>query len=1278
MRFTAPSGEVYAWDDSKGAPTQADVDQLVAFDAQKHPRPTQPSISTQDYGGGGTSPPASGDVPWYRPDIDAPGPSVGEGLVAGLPRMATSPAPPSDADVFRSMLSAAGLPKKKVPPPSTNAEALDQAMGVKSRYVPSIARQRPDVEANISGLPFTKEELQKALGAGQTYVLGKDGSKIATNKATSMWQGTGAALPSIDSNLLDNPEFDRSLYGKLPAMDDRLGSRGLIGHGEAQYSPGGQFAPGSASAAHAQQEIEAAPQLANYKTALGTGLEVANFASYFIPVFGEARFALETANSLAKGDPAGLVGLIPVGVGKLVEHLGGFKALSELWRANPDRVNAAMAGLPLEERKAVTAWAEANSSAGAPPRQTVLPKVLDTNDGALGSARSGSGNARVAPTGSGDVPTVPEPTEVGAPKAPTIEDQIAEVQARRAARSKPLPRGKQSGAANIGWEDISDAIELGKLYVQKGARNFGDWSSKMVGQFGDGIKPHLQDLFDSVNNALGGGLSKLSRVSPDAAMMARRMAGSDSEGALSFALGRNAVDMAAGEPGFHDTKLLPALVQSRLTGLKGRLGDMTTAVRGMGKKAFAAGYDSDYKFAAERLGAASQVETLLQSGKVADAKNLLADALQGGSEVKNDVLTPAQLKAIQDHPKFGDALQAYKDTTERALAGSHGLNEGVFSDVHGPLGTYVPLVREGDEAFSGVARSAPMRAPGNQHNGFATGAGAAYSTDPQAIARSIAMSTRGNNRAALVHTLQEEGLIRAATAADNPKNLTVSYGGRDYPGVLESAKFPVQIIADGKSIWKPGQQVVMPKWLSDELKPIIDRDFKSRPRWLARGDATGMPGLNDLATMGVAEPIFHAHNLQGIVTSHLPVIGEGAGNAILNNAITKGAKTLHEAFSIDLEAPEALSDLHEMSKMGLVPTQTGRAMLGETKPLGGVKGLVFGDKGLDIRARLTMYRYAKEFTSDPQTIYQFVSSLGTYTHGLDSAFERMLKGTGLNPFATAAKTKMIGGVKTILGTTPLPQTGAAAVKARIAQQLTGGSVGVVGTWMVVNKAVTGKWPWEDKNSRLLEIPIGGSRYISLGWGNPVAASGARTLGATDAYKVHQAGGKLDQVLEAAATGAVNSAAGMLTNGPVVRDAFHLAGVEPHLSGFRDDQGKPGIGLLPFAPKAGRHQSQGLLNIGHTLADLNGLELKGLELTGIVSKPDWKAKREKNESKIEQLARAIGETIFPSLLQEHGSNAGLSNYLHRQESSGGGGLPQMKLPGASMPKMPALPKFKGGP
>jgi hypothetical protein len=79
------------------------------------------------------------------------------------------------------------------------------------------------------------------------------------------------------------------------------------------------------------------------------------------------------------------------------------------------------------------------------------------------------------------------------------------------------------------------------------------------------------------------------------------------------------------------------------------------------------------------------------------------------------------------------------------------------------------------------------------------------------------------------------------------------------------------------------------------------------------------------------------------------------------------------------------------------------------------------------------------------------------------------------------------GVKIITGTTPNPGRVLHRASVRLQQQLSGGMIGLIGLWIVASLAYRKKLPWDDPESRFLQIPLNPEIEIQR-WGKPSMAT----------------------------------------------------------------------------------------------------------------------------------------------------------------------------------------------
>lgn len=569
--------------------------------------------------------------------------------------------------------------------------------------------------------------------------------------------------------------------------------------------------------------------------------------------------------------------------------------------------------------------------------------------------------------------------------------------------------------------------------------------------------------------------------------------------------------------------------------------------------------------------------SLAQKEDYKTLRAVLSDLFGRAARNVATVMYPPEFKALTKHPDFQAGLRTYKDLVEKPMAESHELNEGIFSSALGPLDTYYPLVPV-DKAEHGTQAQRVDRQryarPKNLHNNFATGLADDYEASTEALRTSLTRAIHTNNKAALMDALEENGLVRKLGQFERGGDRVV-VNGQEYDAVKVETSPGRNIIQNGKTTFLPPKQYLVPRWLHNELEPILTRSDKMAPS-LARKI---MNAANTVAISGPADFVFHSSNLFGTLVANTPFLGHSLLGKAGSAPILKKFVAIGKVLATDPTTEESARDLQEMAKLGILPDRYGSETY--SKKFAELTGaqlhrlsagpMLYGPKGVDVRARLVMYRLAKSINPDATgpELHLFVNQLGTYVDALQSQLVRGARKSGLAPFAEAGKSMLVNGVNAWTGAGPMPKSGPGL---RIWQQLTGGGLGTVALWMLAHKAYTGKYPWEDKRSKLLQIPANpGHRssklgralwgkgndtgYINFGFFNPLAARGARALGIKGAADAAHLDGKWWQSLEAAQKDVANSFAHPFL-GPIPRALFvGLTGDEPYLTGLRDDRAR---------------------------------------------------------------------------------------------------------------------------
>jgi hypothetical protein len=801
------------------------------------------------------------------------------------------------------------------------------------------------------------------------------------------------------------------------------------------------------------------------------------------------------------------------------------------------------------------------------------------------------------------------------------------------------------------------------------------------------------DLILSTKNATLGNLHYLDRyASPETRIKARELASSDSRVAVQLAAVASRMLSILGSAGrWHE--FLAALVESRLRGIRQRWqslsaeaanaseSDLIESKAANGETAHS--LDSRFKFPLDMLdgtkpeyeGLSKKIDDLLSEyGKKRDIgpiKDLLAKSFKDAASSTGSIfgmgIAPNGsdlFAAFTSAPDVQEALSVYKNQVEKELAASHADNEGIFSDDLGPLDTYYPLLpldADGNPTTAASGKGAEFSSPTNMNNKFATGQSEMYDVSVDGMRRNMVGAFRRNSQAALMSALVKDKLLlpemvksdgakASAPKIPNPAITSEAHrrGGKRYERVfatIDGRKFPARratvatskiLVRNGKTIFIPGQRMVAPQWLVKELGPMV---YHTLPEW--GGQAMQVPGIgifnigNVIGIAGPLDAVLHTNNLLGTLVSETPYV---PGGILANTPLTKNIGALAATIHTDPSSDANLINLREMARLGIVPPRYGADTFssvhseatGAELHRRSFGPLLFGNTGLDIRARLVMYRCAKtmagldpdqplpmsgagEFSNASQAleIAKYCDRLGQYNRALASRLVQVAKDSNLAPFAVAGSTMYRNGLRFWLRSfdlSSLPTGGGAGgrggngggsggvggggqsnapgggfsrrVGFKISQQLTGGMIGLVATWVLLHKQMTGKWPWQDSKSRLLTLPLpkairrnkiiealygkgDNTVYFGMGYFNPIGFRGAGGLGLRAGYDTSKMGGSKGQVQEAMLTAAMNAAASPLASGPGFRAAFSAATLdEPYATGLRDPiTGKPSIQLM---------------------------------------------------------------------------------------------------------------------
>jgi N12 class adenine-specific DNA methylase len=603
---------------------------------------------------------------------------------------------------------------------------------------------------------------------------------------------------------------------------------------------------------------------------------------------------------------------------------------------------------------------------------------------------------------------------------------------------------------------------------------------------------------------------------------------------------------------------------------------------------------------------------------------------------------------ITQNAGFQRALGIYKEHLEGPLAKNHASNEGIFSTALGPLDTYYPAIPVADEDRPKMimGRRIPYRKPGNPANAFFSGLGE-YTLAMDAFAQRIAAALKINNRAAAIQALEDHGLSLDIPPGAQPPRMTLPDGrqipvinidGKDYPAIIKEVRPARTIFDKGKAVHLPAKSELIPQWLAKELEPVLEPDGNASkiPNMAER--ITGL--LNTFALQGLFDPVFHSTNVLGTLVVKTPFAGTGIlSKTIGNTPVTKIFTAILNTIRQDVTSEDALRIIQHLADLALIPGRFGKETYSKTYAQETGATLrnftfgpaLFGPHGLDIKARVLMYRVAHDINPDisDTELVEFIRNLGEYNRELEGRLERILKDTALGPFATAGATMYRNSVTPWLGGGKMPKAAPWSGKLeplngiiprgaglRLSLLLSGSAIGLIAMWMVANKVLTGKWTGNQLFKTDITGPLRDSQVGRAIWGSnahpgtinwaffsPLADRGGRTLGISSAYATAMAGGTFGQSLESAQKDMFNSVGHPMTSGPLFKALFVATfGKEPYLTGWRDRSGvfgpqlRLGIAKLPAGiPTLGARLGEGLLNVNsfyQNIAAAFGLGEKG--------------------------------------------------------------------------------------
>lgn len=210
--------------------------------------------------------------------------------------------------------------------------------------------------------------------------------------------------------------------------------------------------------------------------------------------------------------------LVDIGANTGIAVLGGRRALGDrrIVHEPTQAPTSTRTAEVLQEKPAPAIPAEADVAGQPEPQSKELNATQEIIQppGVRGEPESGTGSGQAQETGPGDsLQPAEQSTSEGtviSPKPITPAPAI----------SQPSPPGIIAGTKSEAWADKTIAASRAKLFtgidpellaaytvkgaalIERGIRNFAEWSKQMIDQHGDGIRPYLSELYANAHRAL--------------------------------------------------------------------------------------------------------------------------------------------------------------------------------------------------------------------------------------------------------------------------------------------------------------------------------------------------------------------------------------------------------------------------------------------------------------------------------------------------------------------------------------------------------------------------------------------------------------------------------------------------------------------------------------------------------------------------------------------------------------------------------------------------------
>lgn len=775
-----------------------------------------------------------------------------------------------------------------------------------------------------------------------------------------------------------------------------------------------------------------------------------------------------------------------------------------------------------------------------------------------------------------------------------------------------------------------------------------------------GAEPEEQRLYSKKGAfkstfAPGGNLSQVRLASIEAWRALVKMASADSVSRATLRVAELQIHEALkGAPiGFED--LIKYYSESRLRGIRDRWEDFADQAQDMSDAELEQSFNDAFGNLLESIqnkrgipiNVRQTAQAIASRKDWATLRDFLADTFTDASSLVSRLMDDKEFSKI--HGLVANDIQVaradniYGRSIEKLMSDYHAEHEGVFSNALGPADRYVPLTgnkppdldaKDAGKKNLYARASKAFKSPPNIQNVMATGISPhGYDTTITALEKGLMKAVRASSKYQAVEAMEKAGLLKQYTG-QAPQFF--DFHGKRYPAKkyeIQSAR-PLVTIQDGvkKVVHLPAKTAVMPKWVYDEAKHVLDAQGQMDDEEVMREIFKFIQGVNQLAIIGPNLALIDSYNILNTLTANTPALGKTPG---MIAASAPMAKRLAAAILIAREEPgsvESMDEIIEMAKVGAIPTKfasktwskrvaalTGADMAGKLDS----SPWLYGPDGVDIRGRLQMFRIAKAFRPDatPEELHDFINQIGTYVPGLQSTVERWLKYTGVAPFYTRGAQMLINGLHSISGTGPLrgaPKGSSTATKVayRVGALLTGSALTIIAFWLTTSYLAgmrpTGLLTSEMPKGAISDEMRNSKLGHQLGWDkpgvisqdfavfNPMMSRGLRATGALAAIDTMMHGGTWWQGAE---YGLAQSASTVTQPavGPIMRSAWvGITGTQPYLTAGRDQRGSIGPQFFPAIPPRSAGVKSFSARAIQAAASTNAMESQLGQVTGFLS------------------------------------------------------------------------------